>query len=213
MTNRVSGRWCRQFAAAFWMSFATVANAATVTVEIADASGAAARDAVVYAEPAGGRVPQGTAKGAVIDQISKEFVPRVSVMQAGASVRFPNKDNIRHHVYSFSPAKSFELKLYSGVPAQPVAFDKPGTVVLGCNIHDKMVAYVLVVDTPHFTKTDDSGRARFEGLPAGEYEIKAWQPLADGTEAIAAQRIKVAADAAQGPVVTLVLKAAAAPSR
>ena len=209
----VRSRWCAQLAAAFWMSFAAIASAATVSVEIADARGAAARDTVVYAEPVGGHLPQGTAKGAIIDQINKEFVPRVNVMQAGASVRFPNKDNIRHHVYSFSPAKSFELKLYSGVPAQPVVFNKPGVAVLGCNIHDKMVAYVLVVDTPHFTKTDDSGRARLEGLPTGEYDIKAWQPLADGNAAVATQRIKVAADAAPGPAVALVLKAAAAPSR
>jgi len=74
------------------------------------------------------------------------------VVQAGTPILFPNHDKVRHHVYSFSPAKTFELKLYSGVPGTPVLFDKPGLVVLGCNIHDQMVAYVQVVNTPYFAK-------------------------------------------------------------
>jgi hypothetical protein len=75
-------------------------------------------------------------------------------------------------VYSFSPAKVFEIKLYAGTPAAPVLFDKPGEVVLGCNIHDNMVGYVYVVDTPFFAKTDKSGRARIEGLPPGDYDVQ-----------------------------------------
>jgi len=77
-------------------------------------------------------------------------------------------------VYSFSPAKTFELKLYSGVPAIPVVFDKPGVVILGCHIHDNMVAYVLVVDTPYFAKSDATGQARLDGLPSGNYEVTIW---------------------------------------
>jgi plastocyanin len=182
------------------------AAAAGVVVQVTDAGGVPVKDAVAYAEPVGEH-PPGTPKGAVIDQINKEFVPRVNVMQAGAAVTFPNKDDIRHHVYSFSAAKTFELKLYSGIPARPVVFDKPGTVVLGCNIHDRMVAYVLVVDTPYYAKTDDSGRARLENLPAGDYEIKAWQPLASGGATTAAQRVKIGNDAG---AIALTLKAAPA---
>lgn len=110
-----------------------------------------------------------------MDQIDKEFVPLVVPVQVGAAVSFPNKDNIRHHVYSFSPAKRFELKLYSGVPAKPVVFDRPGPVTLGCNIHDWMVGYIYVVDTPWFGKTSADGVASFE-LPAGDYVVKVWHP-------------------------------------
>jgi hypothetical protein len=83
-------------------------------------------------------------------------------------------------VYSFSPARKFELPLYKGTEAPPVKFDKPGVVVLGCNIHDWMLGYVVVLDTPHFAMTDASGRARVENLPPGTYAVRVWHPrLAD----------------------------------
>ena len=96
-------------------------------------------------------------------------MPLVSVVQTGAAITFPNKDNIEHDVYSFSPAKRFELNLYHGIPASPVVFDKAGLVVMGCNIHDSMIAYLLIVDTPWFAKTDASGRATIDNLPADAY--------------------------------------------
>jgi plastocyanin len=86
-------------------------------------------------------------------QQKKQFVPEVLVVPVGSEVRFPNHDTVRHHVYSFSPAKKFELKLYTGTPANPVLFDRPGVVVLGCNIHDQMVGWILVVDTPYYAQT------------------------------------------------------------
>jgi hypothetical protein len=87
---------------------------------------------------------------------------------------------VRHQVYSFSPTKTFELKLYSGVPAAPVLFDKAGIAVLGCNIHDQMVAWVIVVDTPLYARTSAAGTARLEGVPPGSYEMRLWHPeLAD----------------------------------
>ena len=109
---------------------------------------------------------------AAVEQRDKTFIPLVSVVQAGTAVQFPNRDPIRHHVYSFSPAKTFEIKLYAGTPVAPVVFDKVGEVVLGCNIHDHMLAYIYVVDTPWFAKTDADGKARIEGLPAGDYELQ-----------------------------------------
>lgn len=151
------------------------AIAAGVDGTVTDAAGAPVADAVVYALPAVPRPPS-SPRAAIIDQIDKEYVPFVVPVQAGAAVRFPNKDNIRHHVYSFSPAKPFELKLYSGTPAKPVIFDKPGPVALGCNIHDWMVGYIYVVDSPWFAKTDKSGIAKLEGLPAGEYQVRVWHP-------------------------------------
>ena len=164
---------CAVFGLASLMPLAV--QAAATPVQVVDARGRPLVDAVVYATPAGAR-PGMAAPGttAAIDQIDREFVPLVSVIQTGTNVRFPNKDDVEHDIYSFSPAKRFEIKLYSGVPAKPVLFDKPGLVVLGCNIHDSMVAYVLVVETPYFGRTDKDGRVSFENLPAGSYRVAAW---------------------------------------
>ena len=150
------------------------ASAASLRLLVVDQTGAPVKDAVIYAVPLNGKLPATKAAGAVIDQVKRQFVPLVSVAQTGAAVTFPNKDNIEHDVYSFSPAKRFELDLYHGIPASPVVFDKPGLVVMGCNIHDQMVAYLLVVDTPYFAKTDVTGAASIENLPAGAYKMTAW---------------------------------------
>jgi hypothetical protein len=92
----------------------------------------------------------------------------------GTAINFPNKDAIRHHVYSFSPPRIFELELYSGEPAAPVSFEKPGLVTMGCNIHDSMLAYLYVVDSPHFALTDEHGIAVLDGLPRGPQHIGTW---------------------------------------
>lgn len=181
------------------------ARAATLQVEFSSKTGAPLADAVVYAIP-DSKIPMKAPGTAEIDQIKRTFVPKVTILQTGTSVTFPNKDNIEHDVYSFSPAKTFELKLYSGVPAHPVTFDKPGLVTVGCNVHDQMIAYVLVVDTSFYAKADAHGVARIEGLPPGNYEIKAWHySLPDGTAApsrhvtiSADQTIKFPLDAADG---------------
>lgn len=133
--------------------------------------------AAVYATPLGGPAPRGKLMRAAIEQREQEFVPLVTVLQTGTAVRFPNRDPVRHHVYSFSPPKTFEIKLYTGESPSEVIFDKPGVVTLGCNIHDWMLGHVLVVDTPYFTKTDGEGNARLADLPPGEYEVRAWHPF------------------------------------
>jgi plastocyanin len=150
------------------------AMAGTLQVEVVDQNGAPVPDAVITAVPVSGKLPARTQGKAIIDQIHRQFAPLVSVIQTGTLVTFPNKDNIEHDVYSFSPAKTFELNLYSGVAAKPVEFDKPGLVVLGCNIHDKMIAYVQVVDTPYFSKTDANGHTHLDGLPDDAYDVTAW---------------------------------------
>ncbi|MCU7554319.1 methylamine utilization protein [Alteromonas sp. ASW11-19] len=94
---------------------------------------------------------------AIMDQVGKQFLPEVLVVPQGTEVLFPNSDNIRHHVYSFSEAKTFEIKLYSGKPTEPVSFDTPGVVILGCNIHDQMIGYIYVSDGNGVGKTDDNG--------------------------------------------------------
>ena len=173
---------------------AGVATAATLQVNLTDKSGAPLADAVVYATPVGGKPPSKTPGTVDIDQIKRTFVPKVTILQTGTAVNFPNKDNIEHDVYSFSPAKTFELKLYSGVPAHPVIFDKPGLVTLGCNIHDQMIAYVMVVDTPFFAKATAAGIARIDGLPPGDYDLKAWHYQMPDGAALPSRRVSISGD-------------------
>lgn len=109
-------------------------------------------------------------------QVNKAFVPQVLPITRGTAVHFPNRDTVRHHVYSFSQPKPFELKLYIGSPAKPVVFDQAGVVVIGCNIHDHMVAWILVLDTPYFALTDQQGRAELTLSPAPNYRLRAWHP-------------------------------------
>ncbi len=185
-------------AAAGWIALhAAAAAAAGIQVSVTDQSGAPVADAVVYATPTGGKGPALTRPtSAIVDQIRRQFVPMVSVIQTGTFVTFPNKDNFEHDVYSFSPAKRFELHLYHGMAASPVVFDKPGLVVLGCNIHDSMVAYVMVVDTPWFAKTDASGHATLDRLPPDGYTVTAWHYRLADANALPAQKLAAGATAA-----------------
>lgn len=149
-----------------------VAAAASLTVEVRDARGSAVKEAVVWAIPAEGR-PLPPPRPAVMDQRNRNFVPHVLAVQTGAAVRFPNSDNVRHQVYSFAPTKRFQLPLYFGTPAAPVVFDRAGVVPLGCNIHDRMSAFVVVVDTPYFGVARD-GRVELTDVPEGAYLVHAW---------------------------------------
>ena len=149
------------------------AGAATLTIDVRNSRGQVLRDAVVYAVPDGRSLPPAK-KTAVMDQKNRMFVPHVLPVQTGTAVEFPNSDDIRHQVYSFSEPKKFQLPLYTGTPANPIVFDKPGVVILGCNIHDRMSAYILVVDTPHFAATGRDGRVTLPNLPAGRYTVHVW---------------------------------------
>jgi plastocyanin len=163
--------------------------AASVTVNAKDPLGNPLPDLVVWAAPRDGSAPPRT-RPAMVEQRNKTFIPLVSVVQAGTMVAFPNRDDVRHHVYSFSAAKRFEIKLYAGTPVDPIVFDKAGEVVLGCNIHDHMIAYIYVVDSPWFGKTDKDGAARIEGLPAGEFEVNAWHYAQDARPVPQALRLR-----------------------
>ncbi len=112
-----------------------------------------------------------------LDQKSREFVPHVLAVRSGTPVFFPNSDAIKHHVYSFSTAKRFEIKLYSGVPPEPVLFDKPGIVALGCNIHDWMLGYIYVSDADYLGVSDNEGRWSLD-VPSGRYRLTFWHPYA-----------------------------------
>lgn len=154
----------------------SAAVAANVTVTVTDAQGKPAADAVVMLEPASGKAPLKAGTQVDVSQAKRQFDPRVTVLTTGTSVNFPNFDTVRHHVYSFSPAKVFELKLYAGVPNKPLVFDKPGIVILGCNIHDQMVAWIVVSDTPWHGLAGADGKAKVADVPPGNYKMRVWHP-------------------------------------
>ena len=183
------------------------AQTAEIAASVTDQQGRPVADAVLVAVPVDGnmRSPQRPRDGS-IDQVDKEFFPRVTVVPVGASVTFPNHDDVRHQVYSFSPAKRFELPLYAGVPAQPVVFDKPGVVVLGCNIHDWMVGYVYVSESPFFAKTGKDGKAVLAELPARAYVLRVWHPQLEMSEDATHKTIDVSRDRRVEAAWTLNLK-------
>lgn len=180
------------FLALFAICLGGTVKAAELHATVTDQKGQPIEDAVILAVPLERKLSeQAKPIRQSVDQINREFVPYVSVVFAGTSVNFPNKDNTRHHVYSFSPAKKFELPLYSGVSAPPVLFDKAGLVVLGCNIHDWMIGYIYVAETPFFSKTEKQGHATVESLPPGDYLARVWHPDMDKDEQTTVQRLTV----------------------
>ena len=173
-----------------------IVAAAELRASALDQNGKPIEDAVVVVEPAVA-APGSTANSAtiaVMDQVDKQFAPFVLAIQVGTQVAFPNHDNTRHHVYSFSPAKQFQLPLYAGNTAPPIVFDKPGIVVLGCNIHDWMLSYIYVTDTPFFGKTDSGGQVAISPLPAGTYTVHIWHPAMRSREADTQRVFAVTAD-------------------
>jgi plastocyanin len=152
------------------------AQNAEIAATVADDRGRPVADAVVIAVPGDGNVRLAArSREDIVDQIDKEFLPKVQAVLVGTAVTFPNRDSVRHQVYSFSPAKRFELPLYMGVP-QAIVFDKPGVVILGCNIHDWMVGYLYVSESPYFAKTNAEGHAVLSDVPPRAYVVRVWHP-------------------------------------
>lgn len=184
-------------------SVAFAAHAGTVDVLVTDAAGKPLAGAAVFLESKEARAA--SKPGAAVDvvQVNRQFQPQVTVVPVGTAVSFPNRDTVRHHVYSFSPVKKFEIKLYVGTPAAPVVFDSPGIAVLGCNIHDTMAAWMVVVETPHHGLTAATGRISLPDVPAGAYRLRAWHPgLPPGAPALD-QPLQVAASGSQAATVKL----------
>ena len=121
-------------------------------------------------------LPPPPAEPVVIAQFAQEYQPHVTPLLVGTTVEFPNRDNVQHHLYSLSPPKRFEKPLYDSGTSETVVFDRPGVVTLGCNIHDWMVAHVVVLETPHFALTAEAGTATIEALPTGRYQLSVWHP-------------------------------------
>ncbi|MBQ0780196.1 methylamine utilization protein [Thalassolituus sp.] len=144
-----------------------------ITFTIVDESGKAVEGAVVSILGLSDSSPQPNAENAIMDQVERQFKPHVLLVQQGQNVSFPNSDNIRHHVYSFSKPKPFEIKLYANKPDEPVLFDNAGVVVLGCNIHDDMLGYIYVADSAYARMTDNQGTVSFN-LSAKFKQISLW---------------------------------------
>ena len=155
------------------------AMAADLTVSVRGDDGAPLADAVVVVKPAGAAAAGAPIRFTwpmVMSQQNITFNPYVLIVPVGAEVAFPNRDKVRHHVYSFSLAKKFELKLYGEQQERTVTFDRPGIVPLGCNIHDQMIGYIYVTDSPYSAKTDAAGEAVVRGLPGGAAAMTVWHP-------------------------------------
>ena len=168
--------------------------AVPVTVQLHGPNGQPLAGAAVAIEVKG-RPARTTTVKAEMGQRDRQFTPQLLIVQTGTAVNFPNFDTVRHHVYSISPIKVIDIKLYSGTPAEPVVFDKPGVAALGCNIHDRMTANIVVVDTPLFARTDAKGQATFD-LPPGEHAVKSWHA---GQKSQTLQSLKIDVPAAGGP--------------
>ena len=159
--------------------------AAALVVQVTDEQGRPVPQAVVFLESPEAARASKPMTGVEMAQKDKAFVPETLVITRGTALQFPNRDTVRHHVYSFSPAKRFELKLYIGTPASPVVFDQAGVVVLGCNIHDEMIGWIAVVDTPYFASSGANGQVRLTDVPDGNYRLRVWHSgLAVGAPAL-----------------------------
>lgn len=145
-----------------------------VTIQVSDAQGKPLANAVVFLKSPDLIARSKPLNKAEIAQQDRTFIPNVQVITLGTAVDFPNRDDVRHHVYSFSPAKAFELKLYIGKPEAPIVFDKVGIVELGCNIHDSMLGWVLVNDSPIYGNTDEAGYVSFDVTPNDALSVDVW---------------------------------------
>lgn len=154
------------------------AAAETVDVRVVDVEGQPVPEVAVFIKQAGvAATVNETPTSAVMDQRDVQFVPHILIVQKGAWVEFPNSDVIAHHVYSFSRPNNFVLPLYKGTPPEPVHFLHDGVVTLGCNIHDDMLGYIVVVDTSVFGMTDANGTVRLSvDNTASSYQINVWSP-------------------------------------
>lgn len=163
------------------------AGSLTGRVEL-DGRGADVSEAVVYFEPLGSEGRKRAARGedreppsAEVVTWRKTFVPRVLPIRRGTTVRFPNRDPILHNVFSVSRGNAFDLGLAKGGTAGEVTFEEAGVVRVFCNVHHDMVAYILVLDTPWFTRPDADGRFDFRGLPTGPGRLTVWHERGEAT--------------------------------
>jgi len=192
MSRTVSSLF-RLLAGPAWLACAAVASAGTLEVRTLQRDGKPLVGAVITASPENATLPPAAPVKAIMDQVNLSFEPDVLVLPVNSSVQFPNSDVVRHQVYSFSSAHRFQLPLYRGKPYPPTVFEQAGVITLGCNIHDNMLAYIVVTDAPFFGRTDAAGSLAVTALPAGRYRVRVWHPLAN-EPADMEQLVQVGAD-------------------
>lgn len=185
-------------------AFLMAAPALARPVVVVDSEGAPVANAVVSFDT-GGATPASFGQPLELRQKDVRFEPYVLVVPEGADVEFPNLDRVRHHVYSFSKGNRFELELYGREEHRSVPFDKSGTVAVGCNIHDMMLAYIHVTDAEFAGATDASGEVEIDGLPADSGTAKVWQPDMSGGKTVEIVPVL------DGETLTLILPARYAP--
>jgi len=172
--------------AALWLCVGLLAangpQAATLAVNVQTPDGRAVPNAVVTVRLLDGPARHPAPIHAVMDQMNRAFTPDLLVIPVGSTVEFPNSDAVSHQIYSFSPAKRFQLPLYRGKPYPPVHFEQTGVVTLGCNIHDEMLAYLVVTDAAWYGRTTAAGTWSTE-LPHGHYRVALWHPRLRESEA------------------------------
>lgn len=184
------------------------ALAGDLTLKLVDAAGRPVNDAVVTVRPAGG-IPPGPIRfpwSTTMVQQNIAFAPHVLVVPVGTTVRFPNKDKVRHHVYSFSKPAKFEIKLFGQDESRSFTFTTAGAVALGCNIHDQMSGFIKVVDTPFAIKSDGSGTARINGMATGTAQVTVWHPLLKAKDNEIILNIPIPASGAASKTVPLTLR-------
>jgi plastocyanin len=186
---------------------AGAADAGELRGRVVSTDGTGVAGAVVFVRTPTTPPPGGAAtKSAVMDQIDKQFVPHVLPIAVGTEVRFPNHDQIHHHVYSFSRVKSFDLPLSKGEEAAPVLFDAPGVVKVGCNIHDWMMGVIFVVPTATFATTDDGGAFTLRDVPSGDVTVAAWHEASETSLDDATQRVNVSESGVPDVTFTLAVR-------
>lgn len=156
-----------------WLTIPALAT--DITIKLQNQQKQALADAVLYLVSPSGPLESPTITHQ-IEQVNKQFVPLVSAVPVNSVVEFPNHDHVKHHVYSFSTPKTFEIRLYKGADSPPVTMDKPGIVTLGCNIHDFMVGYIYILDTPYYGVSNKDGIVNIQNVASGTYTLKAWHP-------------------------------------
>lgn len=185
---------------------AGVSCAADLSITVVDAQDKGIEGVVLVAQPDNAATIKRVPRVAVMDQINMQFLPEVVVIQTGSSVDFPNSDQIQHQVYSFSAPKQFQLSLYQGHKYPPVVFDRPGLVTVGCNIHDDMLGYIYVTDSPFFGKSDAHGQLLLRDLPTGGYLVTAWHPELPQETPHEPMQLRVSVSEAQGASVVFHLQ-------
>jgi plastocyanin len=159
----------------FFVGLTPLAYAKTLIFHTEDQNGKSLKNVVILAGKEGELIKSSHRSIAIMDQIHKAFVPHVLTIVQGTPVDFPNSDQILHHIYSFSKPKVFQTKLYSGKPDTPILFNKPGIEVLGCNIHDSMIGYIVISDTDYWGQSNKQGAIKIN-MPIIPSNIRIWHP-------------------------------------